>query len=279
MTKSKNIKIGVIGFGNMARAIFRQALTKKIIHPQNILSLAHHPAHDQKLKSKLGITICPDMSNLARQSQIILLAVKPGQMQAVLKDLKPHYHKQLVLTVAAGIPVKIYQKILGRTSPVMRLMPNMPTTLGLGVTTFYCSPPVSPAQKKAALHLLRETGLVFELKQEKLLEPAMTVAGSGPAFVYRYALAVAEAGHKLGLSKKTSLELTLRTMLGSIHMLEETNLDPEKLIAQVTSKGGTTLAGLSVLDKMNFNGMMLECLKAARQRSSEIGHEITKEMS
>ena len=266
---TKKSSLAVVGFGKMATAIVQGMISSKTVAPKSIAVLAHRPAKDKSLKKKFGLTIIESPEDLMA-AKVILLAVKPQQMESVLKEIAPHIKKQLVITVAAGLPLSFYQKHLGKNAPIIRVMPNTPSFLGLGASGYYCHRTVTSSQKKLFEKYFKPTGLLVELKKESLIDAVISVSGSGPAFLYLYAQAVMENGAKLGLNKKQARDLTLQTLKGATEMLIQTKLEPQKLIDQVTSKGGTTLAGLEILKKNKFTSIIQKCMNQAAKRSKEI---------
>lgn len=266
----RKAKIGVIGFGKMARIIIGRALAQKVLSRAQVLVLRHHPAKDRQIQKKWALSFV-GLKELFEKCDVILLAVKPQQMAAVLQDIKNHYRGQLIITVAAGIPVKFYQKILGKKPRLIRLMPNTPAKLGLGAFTLFAPRHVSKSDQGLCTGLMAPCGQIFVIKNENKMHATTTLAGSAPAFVFAFAEALIAAGQKMGLTKALSRALVNKTLTGSAMLLEKSADDPAALIAEVASKKGMTEAGLKVLEKKRFTQILMECMQKTQARSRELG--------
>jgi pyrroline-5-carboxylate reductase len=277
-TSLAGLKLGVIGFGKMSEAILSCSLQKKTIRPQQILNLKHRAKRDADLKRRYKIQLAPDIATLCKNSNVILLGVKPQQMGDVLATLRPHLKNHLVITLAAGLSARFYQKCLGANLRLIRAMPNTPTQLGLGATAYFATKTVASKDKALCETFFAATGLIEEVKSEKLIDAVIAVSGSGPAFIYRYAANMIASGKKLGLSFEQAKRLALQTLLGATEMMRQTDATPDELIAQVASKKGTTLAGLDVLEKNGFDRLIQACLARTAARSAEISKEREKEL-
>lgn len=271
--------LGIIGFGNMAEAIVRGALQNSVIPPKQIYVLKHKADRDRNMKKKYHLQLAFNLQELCQNSEVILLSVKPQQMKEVLIALKPHLSKKhLILTIAAGLKVSYYKKLLGRNIKLIRIMPNTPAFIGQGAAAYFATQNATAKDKLFCKKFFGASGLITEVDKEKLIDAVIAVSGSGPAFLYKYAESVIQGGTKLGLSPQTAKELALQTLLGATQMLIETGETPETLIKKVTSKKGTTLAGLSVLQKNQFTNLIQKCMKAAAKRSEEISQELEKSL-
>lgn len=265
------MNIGVIGFGKMAEAMIGRALASGTVKKKQIVVLTHKKSRDKSLKKKYGITLVDDMATLSRLSSLLFIAVKPQQMPPVLESLKPHFSNQLIMTVAAGLNVASYQKILGKNARVIRVMPNTPAMVGQGVFTVFAPRAVKSRDLKLCQNLLDPCGKTYFLKSESQMHVTSALAGSGPAFVVAFADALIQAVLPLGLNEKLARDLFLNTILGTVTLMQKSKLKAHELIAQVASKKGMTEAGLSVLDKNRFTQLLGECIQEAVKRSHELG--------
>lgn len=254
----------------MAEIIISRALEQNIITNTQVTSLRHHAAKDRHLQKKYGLRFA-DMKTLLSGCEIILLAVKPQQVAKVLLALKPTYRNQLIITVAAGIPVKFYQKILGKTLRLIRLMPNTPAKLGLGAFTLFAPRSVSKTDRNLCAKLIAPSGEIFVIKNENKMHATTALAASTPAFVFAFAKALIDAGKKMGLTTALSRALVNKTLTGSAILLEKSTCDPALLIAEVASKKGMTEVGLKVLAKKRFTRIVVECMQKTQARSLEMG--------
>lgn len=271
--KMKKSKIGIIGFGNMMDAIIDRTLLGRSVRKTQILVSQHRKDRDQQLQKKYDITFT-SFENVCRNSQILFLGVKPQQMADILKQIQPHYQGQVIWTMAAGLELGFYKKYLGKNCKILRLMPNTPTRLGLGVTAFFASPNLSQTDKHIFTKALQSTGLVTEVTKEKDLHSLVALSASGPAFVFAFIQSLAAAGQKLGLPEALANQLANQTALGAATLLAESNLTVAEQIQRVASRKGTTEAGLKTLKEKKFSSIVLACLLSAKRRSQELARAL-----
>lgn len=276
MSKAKKQKIGVIGFGNLAEALISRFIAAKAISPSQVLVAPHRKAKDNRLAKKHRIKIAKNLTELCQKCTILLIAVKPQQLPEVLDVLREHYQGQTIWTVVSALPIKFYKRKLGAKAPVIRLMPNTPCQIGHGATTFYASPQVSASQSKFCQKTFSSTGLVTKLTSEKQMHAAVSLVGSGPAFVYEFTRQLQVHGQKLGLSKKAAEELAVQVVIGAGQMMAGSP-DIPGLIQKVKSKKGTTEAGLKTLHEQKFGSILSKCLKSAMNRSLEMAKTLDQE--
>lgn len=267
--------LGIIGTGNMAEAIVGGILAKKIFKPQNIIGF---DIDSQKLNSftkKFRIQKAKKSAEIIK-ADIILLAVKPQNMGEVLHILSPLVSKKhLVLTIAAGLPLKFFRKKLGKdprgNAPrIIRLMPNTPALVGLGATAFITTSNCTQKDLQVTQKIFSAIGIVIKIKNEKQMDAITALSGSGPAYVYLFLKSLMEGGQNLGLSSELARVLSLQTVRGALELLSQSKANPNTLIGRVASKGGTTEAGLKILTQYKFESMILSCLKAAQKRAFEL---------
>lgn len=263
--------LGFVGFGKMAAAIAGGILKNKIYQPHELFVFdINVKAKQQAKKNKL--IVVTDLKTLAAKSDILFLAVKPFNMAEVLLELSKYISpKTLIITIAAGLPLAFYKKYLAHHT-IIRTMPNTPAMLGLGITGLFFPNNIKAADKKNVINIFNAVGKTCLVKNETALNAVTALSGSGPAFVYSFTQALIAGGLKIGLNKAQSTLLTIETLKGALGMLA-TGTDPAALIDQVTSKKGTTLAGLTVLKSKKFNQILLACLQAAAKRAQDIAQE------
>lgn len=267
--KGRKTSLGIIGMGNMATAIVAGALKNKIFTAQQIFFFEPDHKHKIAAQKKFGVKPVGALSELCRLNNALLLAVKPQVMPQVLEELKKHTTNHLIVTIAAGIPLATYKKYLGRNAHIIRVMPNAPALIGLAATAYCATQSATHHERKIVESLFGGIGTVAQVSNEDKIDAITAVSGSGPAFVYFYAKSVITAAVKLGLNYKTARQLTLQTLLGASQMLMTTHDDIDTLIARVTSKRGTTEAGMRVLKK-GFAKIIEACLMAANKRAKEM---------
>lgn len=252
-------KIGFIGLGNMGTAIWK-AIRKRYE------CIAFDP--DQKQK---GIEYYPNLLELSRDSDILILAVKPAVVYSVLRQLPKAVS---LISIAAGVPIDKMRSVLPPGCQIVRTMPNLPLLVGKGAVAYYGDSALYPYVES----IFSRLGLVIELPREDLLDAVTGLSGSGPAFVFSFIQALAEGGVKSGLSYKESLDLSLQTVLGSVeYVIQERrknpNLNPIELRNRVTSPGGTTIFGLSTWEKNSTYYGIMESVYHATLRAKELGKE------
>ncbi len=215
-----------------------------------------------------GIETVADAGSVVSGADVIILAVKPQVAEAVAASLPALKDGALVISICAGIPIKKLSTWFG--SKVIRVMPNTPLMVGKGASAFAVAEGVSPEETDFAGKLLSSAGIARQVPEE-LLDAVTALSGSGPAYVFAMAEAMAAAGEKAGLSPELAMELTLQTIAGAAEMMARKIDTPEHLRQAVTSPNGTTAAGLDVMSKAGFHDMIADTVEAARRRSVELG--------
>lgn len=270
----EHLTIGLVGGGNMARALLRGLLQAG--HPAHGLEVADPDvsqlAQVQGLNAK--IRIGSDNQALAERANVLVLAVKPQLMDAVATHLGqgPRRRGQLVLSVAAGITLDALAGWFGADTPRVRVMPNQPATIGAGISGLVAPVGLGSNERQLAQHIAAAMGGVIWLESETLMDAVTALSGSGPAYFYLLMEHLERAGIELGLSPEVAAAFTRATALGAARLVLETPAEPATLRAAVTSPLGTTAAALSVFAAGNLENLVAAALKAARNRSRELGN-------
>ncbi|MDP3013023.1 MAG: pyrroline-5-carboxylate reductase, partial [Candidatus Subteraquimicrobiales bacterium] len=225
--------------------------------------------HLVQLKQKYEVKIASDNVKAVKESDVVLLAVKPQQMNDVLLEIAPSITKKVLISIAAGVDTAHIFDKLGKRVDLVRVMPNSPALVGKGISVL--SPAEGCAQDSLELvsRLFSSIGEVIFLR-EKFQNEATALSGSGPAYFYLFVEALIEAGLKIGLSHEIAKKLVLETLAGSITMLKETDESPEILKEAVTSRGGTTEAALKVFTEAKFKETVYQAIEAAVKRAGEL---------
>ncbi len=266
------VGVGFVGGGNMAGALIHGLLQAGLYAPEQILASDVDAKRLADLKRRYGIGVTDDNLALTRAAKVIVLAVKPQILDAVLDQLRPEVTaRKLFLSIAAGATTKRIEKRLGGAARVLRSMPNTPALLGKGMSVLVRGKHATAADEKLGLKLLRAVGDAIAVPKESLLDPVTGLSGSGPAYVYRFAEGLIAGGIAAGLSAEVAERLALATIAGAAAMLLEAGESPETLRARVTSPGGTTLAGLTEMDRRGFTDAVTAGVVAATARSRELG--------
>jgi pyrroline-5-carboxylate reductase len=270
------MRLGFIGGGNMARAIIG-GLVAKGTRGADIVVVEVDAMARLKLVAEFGVsTVEKAGSELARVDTIVF-AVKPQQMRAAAQSVAPHLGDPLIVTIAAGIRIDDLSRWLGGLERIVRAMPNTPALVHAGVTGLYAPSVVGQADRTAAEGLLAAVGAALWFENESDLDAVTAVSGSGPAYVFYAIEALEKAARDLGLPEGASRSLALWTFVGATKLAIERGEDPATLRAQVTSKGGTTERALEVLEGARVKDHFVEAVKAACERSRELGDAFGKD--
>lgn len=260
----------MIGAGNMARALIGGLLARD--HPANGLVAADPDADTRnKVARQYGIETCEINSQAVTGADVVVLAVKPQVIDEVCKSIVPALADRcVVVSVAAGTPVARLLATLGDDRAVVRVMPNTPALHGTGATGFYASENCTEAQHDAVRALFESVGQVFEIDDESLMDVVTAISGSGPAYFFALAEALANAGRAAGLDHATAEGLAAQTAAGAGIMLGVGDAPAAELRRRVTSPGGTTAAALDSLERANFARTVQAAVDAAVWRGREL---------
>lgn len=263
-------KIGFIGGGKMATAIIKGIINSKWCEPINIFVSDKNEEALKSLNENYHVYTTMDNLEVVKNSNIILLAVKPFVLRDVLNEIKDFVQKDtLILSIAAGISIKTIQEILGDVA-VIRIMPNTPALVNEGMSAICKADNVTVEQVEIAKTIFENVGKVI-VSDEKYIDIITAISGSGPAFYYYVIDEIAKAGEKLGLDYQTCLKLSAQTALGSAKMIMETDVSPEQLIINVTTPGGCTAVGNEVLKENKTADILFDTIKKTAQKANELG--------
>ena len=219
----------------------------------------------------LGVRVTTDNAEAVGQAKVVLLAVKPAVLSAAASQITNSLANDcLVISIAAGIKIAAIENHIGRPVAVIRAMPNTPCQIGIGATVYSRGSHAADQHCETAKSIFEAVGIALELP-ENMLDAVTGLSGSGPAYVYLFIEALSDAGVACGLPRPVALQLATQTVLGSAKMVAETNVHPAILREQVTSPGGTTIAGLEALERRAVRAAVMEAVKAAKKRSEELG--------
>ncbi|MFC1872401.1 pyrroline-5-carboxylate reductase [Chloroflexota bacterium] len=265
------MNICFIGGGNMAEAIIAAVITKKLCPPGEITVADKDTARQAYLAQTYGLKIASSNTAAVKGCQNIVLAVKPKNLSDVLIELKGGLQpEQLVISIIAGVSMKRIGNGLIHAA-IIRSMPNTPASVGTGLTAWTAAPKVTESQKHTAVGILSVMGKQIFFPEEKYLDVATAISGSGPAYFFLFVEAIAEAGVKLGLAPDTALEMVLQTMLGAGELMKQSGTAPAELRRMVTSKGGTTERALQKFDEAGFRSIVESAMNAAYDRARKMG--------
>jgi pyrroline-5-carboxylate reductase len=269
----KTRTIGFVGAGNMATALIEGLLHSGVL-PHRIAASDVKAERLAHLNESQGIRTIRDNRTLLRESDVVVLAVKPQVMDRVLTELGQDVGPQhLVVSVAAGVPIDALEARLPPGSRVVRAMPNTPATVLAGATAIAAGAHASEDDLRVARELFEAVGRVVVL-EEALLDAVTGLSGSGPAYVMVIIEALADGGVKVGLHRDTALLLAAQTVFGSAKLLLESGEHPGRLKDMVTSPGGTAIAGLHTLESGALRKTLIDAVEAATKRAQELGTDM-----
>jgi pyrroline-5-carboxylate reductase len=273
----KTKRLGFLGAGNMSGALIK-GLLHAGLQPERILASDVKPERLEQLHAIHHIRTTSDNHALVRQSDVVVLAVKPQVIDRVLTEISADVSgDQLVVSVAAGVPVEGLESRLPPKSRIVRAMPNTPATVQCGATAIAGGAHARADDLRVARELFEAVGRVVVL-DEGQLDAVTGLSGSGPAYVMVIIEALADGGVKVGLHRDTALLLAAQTVFGSARLLLETGEHPGRLKDMVTSPGGTAIAGLHTLESGGLRRTLIDAVETASRRASELGAEMTAKL-
>ncbi len=266
-----NQKISIIGTGQMGGALIRSLIRAEIFKPERIIGFDVDREKIELFSTETGILGIYEIKEAIEKADIILLAVKPQNIDDVLQDISDYIKiNQLIISIAAGITLEHLYSFLGNDKKVIRVMPNTPAQVGQGISVISPGENIDQEMKNIAEEIFKAAGEVIFL-DEKFQAQATAISGSGPAYFFLFTEALVDAGVKQGLDSEIVKKLVIETMLGSAKLMKVTDRDPTELREAVSSPGGTTLAALKVFDESGFREVVTNAIDAAIKRAYELG--------
>jgi pyrroline-5-carboxylate reductase len=270
------MKIAFVGGGNMAAALIG-GLVKRGASPQDFFAIDVDHNARTRLENQFGIATADRADERLRAYDAIVIAVKPQVMKAVAESFAPQLSTQLVVSIAAGIRGADISRWLGGYRRIVRVMPNTPALIGMGVTGLTALSGVDEAGRTMASNILGAVGETVWFDDEKKLDAVTAISGSGPAYVFYFIEALQEAARRLGLSDEEGRALALSTFAGAAQLAVQSNEPASVLRERVTSKGGTTAAALASFDARSVKEAIVAGVLAADARAKEMGDELGKQ--
>ncbi len=264
--------VGIIGTGNMGEVLIRGLIQSGKVRKTDILASDVSQERLSMISKTYGIRIAASNAELVAQSSIVIIAVKPQNIDDLLEELSGSSHEgHLFISIAAGVTTEKLAAKMHHKSGIIRVMPNAPASVLAGIAALCPGRNVSPEDLQRALSIFECVGKAVVIKNEALMDVVTGLSGSGPAFVFLVIESLSDAGVQLGISRKESSLLAAQTVYGAAKMLLETGRHPSELKDIVATPGGTTFAGLKMLEKGNFRSTIMEAVEAATVRSRELG--------
>lgn len=265
------MKLGTIGYGNMAGAIISGLIEKQLLPATSVVVFEHMPEKRALAETK-GFTVARDEADLATQADYILLAVKPKDYPAVLKSIKPYLNSEKTLiSIAAGISIEQIESTLQSDVAVVRAMPNTPLLLGTGTTAICCNSRTTEIAFAFAKQIFACAGTVYSLPETEFNQ-VINLNGSSPAYIYLFTKTAVEYAQKnSNIPYNIALSMFCDTLKGSAEMLTGTGKSPDELIDMVSSPGGTTVAALQAFKENGFVESLESGFAACVKRAEELG--------
>jgi pyrroline-5-carboxylate reductase len=270
MTKQTALSIGIVGMGKMGEAIV-QGL-KNSGHGAEFPTLGTTKSRESAddVSARVGIACGTDNLKLAEACDVLILCIKPHQVEKVLLEIAPKLAKKhLLISIAASITLKQLSEWSGGKCPVIRAMPNTPCLIGEGMTVFSAAESVKPEQLEIARQIFGTVGKTT-VAEDSLMDGVTGLSGCGPAYIYLVIEALSEAGVKVGLSRETSTLLAAQTLVGAAKMVLERGVHPAALKDEVTTPAGCTIDGLMALEEGKLRVTLIKAVLAATKRSKRL---------
>jgi pyrroline-5-carboxylate reductase len=265
-------RIGFIGGGAMAEAL-AGGLVAGGTAPARIRVGEVDAGRRAQLATALGVAASADNAQVVRESDVVVIAVKPGQVEAALGALPAGRLREapLWISIAAGVTLARLARALPGPTRIVRAMPNTPALVRAGATALCANSAARPQDLELARELFAGVGFVWRAAREEQLDAVTGLSGSGPAYVFLLLEALGAAGERMGLPADAAARLAAQTVFGAGKLALESGRPPAELRRQVSSPGGTTLAGLERLEALGFRGAVDAAVEAATRRSRELG--------
>jgi pyrroline-5-carboxylate reductase len=266
----KGKKVGFLGGGNMGEALIRGLVKTGLIPPADLFVTDVRLARLEELARTYGLHTLSDNALLVRRVDVVLLAVKPQILSAVLREIAPATPGKLLISVAAGVSTGAIRDLLPAGVRLIRVMPNTPALVLEGATAIAKSDGLQGGDLETAQEIFEAVGTAVVLEEE-LMDAVTGLSGSGPAYIALVVEALADGGVKVGLDRQTAMTLAAQTVLGAARLLIETGTHPGQLKDMVTSPGGTAIAGIHTLESGGLRRTLMDAVERATQRSRELG--------
>jgi len=267
----KGRSVGFVGAGNMGEALIKGLLAANLVPAEAIHATDVRLERVKELNRQYGIQVASDNAELIRHADIVILAVKPQIMEAVLTEIAPAVtRRKLLISIAAGVSTAKIRAVLHKDARLIRVMPNTPALVREGVTAVAKAEGLEADDLETAGEIFSAVGRVVVLGEE-LMDAVTGLSGSGPAYIAVVIESLADGGVRMGLDRITAMTLATQTVLGAATLLRETGLHPGAVKDMVCSPGGTSIAGIAALEEGGIRTTFIKAVERATQRSRELG--------
>lgn len=265
------MRLGLIGCGFMGEALLSATIAQGVAEPKDIRVAEINDERCSAVIGRFGVDATSDVGHTVEGAEIVIFAVKPQEFDATAHHLHGKFHRdQTVMSIMAGVPTERIARMLGHAS-IVRVMPNTPAVVGEGMSVWAAAPEVDEATRGQVRVILGAMGREMFVDDEKYLDMATALSASGPGFIFLLMEAFVDAGVHVGFKRNVAEMLVLQTFVGSAKYAEVTGKHLAQLRNEVTSPGGTTAAGLIVLESSGVRGAIIDAVERAYERSRELG--------
>lgn len=266
--------IGFIGAGNMGSALIAGIVEGNNFKADQLVVSDIKKERADYLAKKHHVKKADSNQTLIKECSTVILAVKPKEIRPVLKDIKNELRDDhLLITIAAGVPIKAIREILKRDISIIRVMPNTPAMVGMGIAAISPGPLAKARDIDMAVKIFSQVGETV-IVDEKMMDAVTALSGSGPGYILYVMEALVDAGIKLGLKREIALALAVQTTLGTAQLARESKDSLADLRDKVTSPGGTTSKGLAVMSERGLADIIIDAVEAACKRSKELSKKL-----
>jgi pyrroline-5-carboxylate reductase len=270
MTAGSAVRVGFIGAGKMATALAQGLISSGFTSSANVVASDVLPKARTEFQQATGAQTVGSGQDVFARADVVFLAVKPQQMSEVLAEaVRCATARHLVISIAAGIPLQTISAALGADKRLIRVMPNTPSLVAAGASAFALGGAATADDQRLVERMLSTVGIAICVPESQL-DAVTGLSGSGPAYVFQIIEALSDGGVRVGLPRDVATRLAAQTVFGSAKLVLETGQHPAVLKDAVASPGGTTIAGLQVLEARGLRGSLIEAVEAATRRSREL---------
>ncbi|MGE5473132.1 MAG: pyrroline-5-carboxylate reductase [Ignavibacteriales bacterium] len=268
-----NKRIGIIGCGNMGGALVKGIIKSGEVDAESILVLDEEHKKAETLSKKYGVIARARLNDVLRFADYVILAVKPSIVPEVLKKMKKdELRDTVIISIAAGVTIESIEKVLECECKVARVMPNTPALIKESMSAICYNKNINDKEMTSIKKIFEYIGRVIEVNENQM-NAVTALSGSGPAYVFMFIEAMADAGVRMGLKRDIAYELSAQTVLGSAKMVMETGKHPGELKDMVCSPAGTTIEAVYQLEKRGFRGTVMKAIGEAFEKAEEMSEE------
>lgn len=272
-------KLAIIGAGSMSEALLSGIIESRLLTGQNIwVTNRSNQEKLQKLQQQYGVNYTYDLTELFLDADVVILAMKPKDAASALQLISPYLtNSMLIVSVMAGISIKSMKMLTNPNLAFVRAMPNTSAAVGKSATAFAVNGNVTEKQTEMAKTMFETVGLATLVKEEQL-DAVTGLSGSGPAYIYYLIEAMEKSAVEIGLDQEVAQQLIVQTLQGAAEMVSKSTKQPRQLRLEVTSPGGTTEAGIGILESHNVQEAFIACIKEAAAQSKRMGKKLSEEI-